>query len=73
MQAYRPKALTDEDNRIRASGCNDALDFVGVRVRCQVGIVRLPTMQQHVTHRSAYHIQLFTLRVKCFRQRDDDI
>src|SRR2546421_12245262 len=49
-ETYRPKTLTDKDNRIRMRWRDDLLDFVWLCIGCQVGVVRLLAMQQHIAY-----------------------
>src|SRR5260370_7962763 len=72
-ETYRPKTLTDKDNRIRIRGGEDLLEFVWVGIGWHVRVVGLLAMQQHIAYRPSYNIELFVLRVKSFRQRDDNI
>src|SRR6266851_7095509 len=72
-ETYRPKTLTDKDNRIRMRWRDDLLDFVWLGIGCHVRVVGLLAMQQHIAYRPSYNIELFVLRVKSFRQRDDNI
>src|SRR5258708_29772616 len=72
-ETYRPKTLADKDNRIRMRWRDDLLDFVWPGIGCQVRVVGLLAMQQHIAYRPSYNIELFVLRVKSFRQRDDNI
>src|SRR6266849_9160317 len=73
MQAHGTETLANQDDGAGARGRNDLLDLIGSRVGRQVRVVGLPTMQQHIAHRPTNHIQLFVLRAKSFRQRDDNI
>src|SRR5579864_7038128 len=72
-ETYRPKTLTDKDNRIRMRWRDDLLDFVWLGIGCHVRVVGLLAMQQHIAYRPSYNIELFVLCVKSFRQRDDNI
>src|SRR5713101_4804272 len=72
-ETYRPKTLTDKDNRIRMRWRDDLLDFVWLGIGCHVRVVGLLAMQQQIAYRPSYNIELFVLCVKSFRQRDDNI
>src|SRR5258708_17466376 len=72
-ETYRPKTLADKDNRIRMRWRDDLLDFVWLGIGCHVRVVGLLAMQQQIAYRPSYNIELFVLRVKSFRQRDDNI
>src|SRR5579883_2809882 len=73
VQANRAKALPYQHNRVWLRRSYNLLDLVRASIRRQVGIVRLATIEQHIPHRSTYHIELFLPRAKSFRQRVDNI
>src|SRR6266516_4693350 len=73
MKAHSAKMLAHQDNRTGLRWRYQAFDFIRTCIGCQVRIVRLFAVKQHIAYRSTYHIELFMLCVKCFRQRHDDI
>ena len=73
MQAHSAKTLPHQDYRAWTRWRHQAFDLIRLRVSGQVRVVRLLPMQQHIPHRSTYHIELFMLRTKRFGQRHNDI
>src|SRR6266567_8394598 len=72
-KAHGTKTLTYQDDCTGTCWRYQAFDFIGMCVGCQVRVVRLFAVEEHIAYRSTYHIELFMLCAKCFCQRVDDV